>query len=51
MKEVNAVLRNVRATANTVVRVMPTEIDQLIFVAYGDVGVANAPGSKSQGGL
>ena len=50
-KEANAVLRYVRATADAVVRIMPTEIDQLIFVACGDSGFANAPGSKSQGGL
>ncbi|CAE7226683.1 unnamed protein product [Symbiodinium sp. CCMP2592] len=51
LKEVNAVLRYVRATASACIKITPIDVDQLIFVAYGDSGFANAPGNKSQGGL
>ncbi|CAE7222193.1 unnamed protein product [Symbiodinium sp. CCMP2456] len=51
LKEVNAVLRYVRATADSCEKFAPVDPEKLIFVAYGDSGFANAPGNKSQGGL
>ncbi|CAE7570315.1 GIP, partial [Symbiodinium necroappetens] len=51
LKEVNAVLRYVRATAGASIKITPIAVEELIFIAYGDSGFANAPGSKSQGGL
>ena len=51
LKEVNQVLKYVRATANSNFRINPMSVDDLVFVCYGDSGWANAPGNKSQGGL
>ncbi|CAJ1336414.1 unnamed protein product, partial [Effrenium voratum] len=48
---VNKVLKYVKATANTFIKVNPIPVEELVFVAYGDSGWANAPGNKSQGGL
>ena len=51
LKEVNKVLKYVRATANAYYKVNPLDLKDLVFIAYGDSGWANAPGNKSQGGL
>ena len=51
LKEVNRVLKYVKATANTFVKIHAVEIGAAVFIAYGDSGWANAPGNKSQGGL
>ena len=51
LKEVNGVLRYVRATNDAYLRIVPTDFSELILVCYGDAGWANAPGHKSQGGL
>ena len=51
LKEVNSVLKYVRATAGAYIRINHIPVDQILFVAYGDSGFANAPGNKSQGGL
>ncbi|CAE7664233.1 GIP [Symbiodinium sp. CCMP2592] len=51
LKEVNGVLRYVKATSDATVKIVPIELSKLVFVAYGDSGFANAPNSKSQGGL
>ena len=51
LKEVNSVLRYVRATNGAVVKFTPIPWNDLLFVAYGDSGWANAPNGKSQGGL
>ena len=51
LAEVNGVLRYVRATNDAYVKLVPVELEDLIFVAYGDSGWGNAPGGKSQGGL
>ena len=51
LKEINKVLKYVRATANAYVRVNPLDLKDLVFIAYGDAGWANAPNKKSQGGL
>ena len=51
LKEINRVLKYVRATAEAYFTVNPIPLSELIFVAYGDSGWANAPGNKSQGGL
>ena len=49
--EVNSVLRYVRATNNACYKLVPIDFKDLILIAYGDSGWANAPGGKSQGGL
>ena len=49
--EINGVLRYVRATNDSSFRIVPIDIDSLMFVAYGDSGWANAPNGRSQGGL
>ena len=49
--EVNAVLKYVRGTKDSYVKVIPIPFDELVIVSYGDCGFANAPGGKSQGGL
>ena len=51
LKEVNSVLRYVKATSEAMFRVVHVNLDTLVFVAYGDSGFANAPNNKSQGGL
>ena len=51
LKEVNRVLKYVRATANSGFRIVPVKPENITFIAYGDSGWANAPGNKSQGGL
>ena len=51
LKEINRVLKYTRATANSHFRVQPIPVSDLMFIAYGDAGWANAPGNKSQGGL
>ena len=51
LKEINRVLKYVRATAEAYFTVNPIPLSELIFVAYGDSGWANTPGNKSQGGL
>ena len=51
LKEVNKALKYVRATANAYFKVNPLDLEDLVFIAYGDAGWANAPGNKSQGGL
>ncbi|CAE7442520.1 unnamed protein product [Symbiodinium natans] len=51
LKEVNGVLRYVRATSDAYFKVVPLSFADLILVCYGDSGWANAPGHKSQGGL
>ena len=51
LDEVNSVLRYVRATNSAYFKVVPVNLDDLVFVCYGDSGWANAPNSKSQGGL
>ena len=50
LKEVNKVLKYVRATADAYYKVTPIKVENLIFLAYGDSGFANAPNNKSQGG-
>ncbi|OLP82986.1 Guanylate kinase [Symbiodinium microadriaticum] len=49
--EINAVLRYVRATQDSVVRIHPVNLTNLLFICYGDSGWGNAYGGKSQGGL
>ena len=49
--EVNSVLRYVRATNSAYYKMVPIDFKDLILIAYGDSGWANAPGGKSQGGL
>ncbi|CAE7201569.1 CCC1, partial [Symbiodinium sp. CCMP2592] len=51
LREVNSVLRYVKATPEAMVRIVHVPLESLIFVAYGDSGFANAPNNKSQGGL
>ena len=51
LDEGNSVLRYVRATNSAYFKVVPVNLDSLVFVCYGDSGWANAPNSKSQGGL
>ena len=51
LKEVNAVLRYVKATSQASVKIEPVPLEELMFVCYGDFGFANAPNHKSQGGL
>ena len=51
LREINKVLKYVRATADSYFKVNPLSLKDLVFVAYGDSGWANAPGNKSQGGL
>jgi len=47
---VNKVLKYVKATANAYVKIVPLDLQDVAFYAYGDSGFANAPGNKSQGG-
>ena len=49
--EVNSVLRYVRATNDAFYKIVPLDPQDMILIAYGDSGWANAPGGKSQGGL
>ena len=49
--EINAVLRYVRATQDSFVRLHPVNLTNLLFICYGDSGWGNAYGGKSQGGL
>ncbi|CAE7280373.1 unnamed protein product [Symbiodinium microadriaticum] len=49
--EINAVLRYVRATQDSFVRIHPVNLTNLLFICYGDSGWGNAYGGKSQGGL
>ncbi|CAE7250405.1 TY5A [Symbiodinium natans] len=51
LKEVNSVLRYIRATSEASIKIVPLDLEKLIFVTYGDSGFANAPNNKSQGGL
>ncbi|CAE7400233.1 FMN2 [Symbiodinium sp. KB8] len=51
LKEVNSVLRYVKATPDAKIRIVHIPPESLVFVAYGDSGFANAPNNKSQGGL
>ena len=51
LKEVNRVLKYVKATANAYVKINHVKPEDAVFIAYGDSGWANAPGGKSQGGL
>ena len=51
LREVNRVLKYVKATANAFFKISPVNLDEAVFIAYGDSGWANAPGLKSQGGL
>ena len=51
LKEVNSVLRYVKATPDAKIRIVHIPLESLVFVAYGDSGFANAPNNKSQGGL
>ena len=50
LQEANTVLKYVKATADAYLTIKPIDIEQLIFVAFGDSAFANAPGGKSQGG-
>ena len=51
LQEINRTLKYVKATAQSFVRVNPFKLEDIVFIAYGDSGWANAPGNKSQGGL
>ena len=51
LREVNRVLKYVRATPNTYLKINHFDPKHLVFIAYGDSGWANAPGLKSQGGM
>ena len=51
LREVNSVLRYVKATSEAMFRIVHVSLDSFVFVAYGDSGFANAPNNKSQGGL
>ena len=51
MQEVSKVLKYVRAAADVYFKVNQLNLRDLVFTAYGDSGWANAPTSKSQGGL
>ena len=51
LKEVNKVLKYVKATSNAYFRINPIQVEDMTFIAYGDSGWANAPNNKSQGGL
>ncbi|CAE7949087.1 TY5A, partial [Symbiodinium sp. KB8] len=51
LMEINSVLRYIRATNEAGYKVMPIDLNELVFVAYADSGFANAPGHRSQGGL
>ena len=49
LMEVNSVLRYVRATNTAHYKLVPIDFQNLVLIAYGDSGWANAPGGKSQG--
>ena len=51
LKEVAAVLRYVKATKESYIKIVPIPLDELMFVAFGDSGFANAPNNKPQGGF
>ena len=51
LKEVAAVLRYVKATKESYIKIVPIPLDELMFVAFGDSGFANAPSNKSQEGF
>lgn len=50
LREVNKVSKYARATSSAFFKVIPHDINEMLFIAYGDSGWANAPRCKSQGG-
>jgi len=49
--DVNKTITEIKATADTLIRIRPIPIHEVIFVAVADASLANADQCKSQGGL